>query len=231
MPQPRAHGKGTKRDAILTAAADLLLAHGYDGTSMDAVAARAGVSKTTVYAHFREKDILFRAVMTHASSVLVPNVGDSIAAEVTDVTERLALALLAVVRSSIAPELLAFFRILIAEHERRGQLAGALEEAREEGGAPDVIAVLSPFIEAVAAERGVELVDPGQWVILLLRLTAPAVQFDMLTSDFTPSDDLLAVHVRLVTDIFVRGAIDAPEAAGTLPVGYDAYPWGPAFER
>jgi AcrR family transcriptional regulator len=39
------------------------LAHGYAGTSMDRVAATAGVSKATVYSHFQDKEGLFQALM------------------------------------------------------------------------------------------------------------------------------------------------------------------------
>ncbi|MCC7411919.1 MAG: TetR/AcrR family transcriptional regulator [Gammaproteobacteria bacterium] len=52
-----------KASAILSAAGDLFLAHGYGKTSMDAVAERAGVSKQTVYSHFPGKEELFRAVI------------------------------------------------------------------------------------------------------------------------------------------------------------------------
>ena len=38
-----------KREAILEAAKCLFLRHGYAGSSMDAIAAHAGVSKLTVY--------------------------------------------------------------------------------------------------------------------------------------------------------------------------------------
>lgn len=48
-----------KRAAILEAAKDLFLEHGFDGTSMDAIATRAGVSKLTVYSHFTDKECLF----------------------------------------------------------------------------------------------------------------------------------------------------------------------------
>lgn len=49
----------TKRQAILEAAKTLFLRHGYDGSSMDAIAAEAGVSKLTVYSHFTDKETLF----------------------------------------------------------------------------------------------------------------------------------------------------------------------------
>lgn len=52
-----------KRQAILEAAKILFLSHGYANTSMDAVAAEAGVSKLTVYSHFNDKETLFSAAV------------------------------------------------------------------------------------------------------------------------------------------------------------------------
>ncbi|MGY2221982.1 TetR/AcrR family transcriptional regulator [Pseudomonas gingeri] len=52
-----------KRQAILDAAKDLFLSNGYASTSMDAVAAAAGVSKLTVYSHFNDKETLFSAAV------------------------------------------------------------------------------------------------------------------------------------------------------------------------
>ncbi|AIC18286.1 MULTISPECIES: TetR/AcrR family transcriptional regulator [Pseudomonas] len=52
-----------KRQAILEAAKTLFLSNGYASTSMDAVAAEAGVSKLTVYSHFNDKETLFSAAV------------------------------------------------------------------------------------------------------------------------------------------------------------------------
>ena len=52
-----------KREAILDAAKALFIAQGFAGTSMDAVATEAGVSKLTVYSHFSDKATLFAAEM------------------------------------------------------------------------------------------------------------------------------------------------------------------------
>ncbi|BCD84373.1 transcriptional regulator [Pseudomonas solani] len=52
-----------KRAAILEAAKSLFLSKGYDGSSMDAIAAEAGVSKLTVYSHFTDKETLFSAAV------------------------------------------------------------------------------------------------------------------------------------------------------------------------
>lgn len=50
-----------KARAIKQAAVNLFMADGIERTSMDAIAAAAGVSKQTVYSHFRSKDDLFRS--------------------------------------------------------------------------------------------------------------------------------------------------------------------------
>ncbi|MDQ3494747.1 MAG: TetR/AcrR family transcriptional regulator [Pseudomonadota bacterium] len=76
---PRAPGPGrpkdlAKRAAILAAAQRMFTAHGYDGASMDQIAAEAGVSKLTVYSHFGDKDALFAAaVRAVCESQMPPN--------------------------------------------------------------------------------------------------------------------------------------------------------------
>lgn len=52
-----------KRAAILEAGKRLFPQNGFEGTSMDAIAAEAGVSKLTVYSHFTDKETLFKEVI------------------------------------------------------------------------------------------------------------------------------------------------------------------------
>jgi TetR/AcrR family transcriptional regulator of autoinduction and epiphytic fitness len=52
-----------KRAAVIGAAIEEFLAAGFDATSMDRIAARAGVSKRTVYNHFPGKEALFAAIL------------------------------------------------------------------------------------------------------------------------------------------------------------------------
>lgn len=66
--QARAAAPGRPKDmekasAILDAARRLFTAHGFEGASMDQIAAEAGVSKLTVYSHYGDKDTLFAAVV------------------------------------------------------------------------------------------------------------------------------------------------------------------------
>lgn len=60
---PRDEARSPKRGAILAAAIAAFCQDGFDAVSMDRIADDAGVSKRTVYNHFRSKDALFRAVV------------------------------------------------------------------------------------------------------------------------------------------------------------------------
>ncbi|HJT98245.1 MAG TPA: TetR/AcrR family transcriptional regulator [Rhodanobacteraceae bacterium] len=61
-----------KRAAILAAAKRLFPLSGFEGTSMDAIAAEAGVSKLTVYSHFTDKETLFVAAIRARCEDQVP---------------------------------------------------------------------------------------------------------------------------------------------------------------
>jgi len=60
------------RAAILAATLDVLVETGYDGMTVEAVAARAGVHKTTVYRRWPTKAALVAAAAADRSEQLVP---------------------------------------------------------------------------------------------------------------------------------------------------------------
>jgi AcrR family transcriptional regulator len=57
-----AQGQAT-RDQLIEVATGLFAEHGYEGTSIEAVLAAAGVSRGALYHHFAGKDVLFEAVV------------------------------------------------------------------------------------------------------------------------------------------------------------------------
>ncbi|HET6289023.1 MAG TPA: TetR/AcrR family transcriptional regulator [Amycolatopsis sp.] len=73
-----------KQAAILDAAEALFVSDGYELTSVDAISARAGVSKRTVYDHFGDKQTLFRSVLGRANDAVVATVRKAIDEELTD---------------------------------------------------------------------------------------------------------------------------------------------------
>ena len=59
-----------KRRVILDGANEVFRKVGFERASVDAIAARAGVSKATVYSHFQDKAALFVACFTEESAAL-----------------------------------------------------------------------------------------------------------------------------------------------------------------
>jgi TetR/AcrR family transcriptional repressor of mexJK operon len=76
-------GSAAKRTAILTAARELFLTDGYDRTSVDAVSARAQVSKRTVYDYFGDKRALLLAVVEQAAESLIGAIRAAVDEELT----------------------------------------------------------------------------------------------------------------------------------------------------
>jgi AcrR family transcriptional regulator len=85
-PAPRrraAHlGPERRRPLVLDAAFGLFLERGYEGTSMDAVAAAAGVTKPVVYACYASKEELFEALLQREEARVLDTVQGSLPADV-----------------------------------------------------------------------------------------------------------------------------------------------------
>ncbi len=112
-----------KVDAILAGAMQEFLIHGYAATSMDKVTAAAGVSKTTVYSYFQDKEGLFTALIEHLAQEKFLAVKDPefLQGEPQLVLRRLANHILAQVHQE--QELLNLVRLIIGESGRFPSLA------------------------------------------------------------------------------------------------------------
>ena len=85
--KPLREGSAEKRAAILSAAQELFLTVGFDRTSVDAVAASAGVSKRTVYDYFGDKRSLVLAVVDSVAQTLLVDLRAAIADHLVDVDD------------------------------------------------------------------------------------------------------------------------------------------------
>lgn len=66
----KAKEKEDLKRAILDAARELFLEHGYDRTSMRMIAQRIAYSPTTIYLYFKDKDAIFHALHQEAFQLL-----------------------------------------------------------------------------------------------------------------------------------------------------------------
>ena len=113
---------------IRDAASSLFLERGYTKTTMDDIAAAAGVSKQTVYTHYADKEQLFtQLVLTNATRV------DAFLGEIrAGLVEGTAAELLALARRYVAfvvrPEVVQMRRLVIGEAMRFPDLARSYHE-------------------------------------------------------------------------------------------------------
>src|SRR6266496_4706896 len=137
-PTPRATAK---RNAIHAAAQGLFLQHGFAGTSMDAIALAANVSKQTLYRYYQNKETLFVAVL---EQLALDHLAEPalLAARDTPMDSRATLeqALTLWAQQSIThilqPAYVGLVRLLIAELPRFPQLGASFFHAvPQQGGA------------------------------------------------------------------------------------------------
>ena len=159
MPASRPAGPGrpkdlSKRQAILDAARGMFTAHGFDGASMDQIAAAAGVSKLTVYSHFGDKETLFAAVVKSYCESQLPDALFDAAPE-TPLRERLLEIARAFFAMICASEAIAGHRILCSP-----QIAGSsLPRLFWESGPRRVQAGFAALLERRIAARELAIDD------------------------------------------------------------------------
>lgn len=164
-----------KRRAIMDAARELFLRNGYAATSMDDVAARAEVSKQTVYKHFVDKQRLFTEIITGDIS----QIDDGRARQLVETmpqTENLEQDLREFARQHLntvmQPHLLRMRRVLIGEADRFPDLAQAWWDSGPEWS----YRLFAGWFEALA-QRGLLNVDDPllaaqhfNWLVLSIPL-------------------------------------------------------------
>ena len=198
-------GRGRPRDlakleAILDAAYDLFFDRGIAATPMDLVAERAGVSKMTVYANFRDKPALLAAVFDRRIKTMrLPDlpVGSNLNLSLEWLTEFGELILSILTR----PEVVRETRLMAECAADQPRLAAAFYTA----GRGEVLKRIAVFLKGLT-ERGVLAIDDpelaadqliGAWVGMSelrqsLGVAAP------------PSSKAIAKRVRYAIDTLVR---------------------------
>lgn len=154
----------TKLRAITEAASAAFLEGGYGGTSLDHIAARAGVSKQTIYNRFGDKAGLFRAICRELTADLVAPLADTGG----DDDPRRVLQLLgeSYLKLALAESSLALHRLVIQESARFPDFGRAVYEA----GPARLVAELSAYLGAQADAGKLRPHDPAQAAEFFLAL-------------------------------------------------------------
>lgn len=188
-----------KVEAILQGAMQEFLAHGYAATTMDKVTAAAGVSKTTVYSYFQDKESLFAALVErlvddHCQAALNPEDAQSWEGETSEVLQRFGVNFLENVKSK--EQLRDLVRLIIAESGRFPVLAQIFVRKVDKK-------VFQLLVKYFVSNQELQLPDPEAAArVFLGSLVHFVIVQDMLhAKDIMPmeSDRLINILVYLLT--------------------------------
>jgi AcrR family transcriptional regulator len=129
-------------ERIVDAATLLFLRDGYGATSLEAVAAAAGVSKRTLYARFAGKAALLQVAVSRLVQRWLPPF-DAGMEQAEGLEATLLAAARVILATALAPDALALHRLITAEIGRFPELGRVLQEAGAGVGQGRLAAVLS----------------------------------------------------------------------------------------
>ncbi len=190
-----------KTEKILAAAKETFLELGYAATSMDLIAQRARVSKTTLYTRFPSKEELYSATIQAECDrhglAFAPDAFDDLPVE--DALHRVARGFVDLLWS---PEVVKMHQIVLGEAARFPEVAGLYYKAGPE---KTVVAVVALFERMV--RRGVVRIDDPAFVatqFLAALQGGSRCALELGLCDYPPEEEREA-FVRKAVALFVKG--------------------------
>ncbi|PPU92157.1 TetR/AcrR family transcriptional regulator [Xanthomonas albilineans] len=189
-----------KRAAILEAAMHMFTELGFGRVSMDGIAARAGVSKLTVYSHYGDKETLFAEAVRAQCQTLLPDdlFGHPLKGPLRTQLMEIGLAYFAMISSEDA---MATHRMMLSpgtgdEHVREMFWNAGPKRTRQD---------LAQLLQAHAAAGELEIADLGlaaSQFFCLVRGELLTLMMCGLCRD--PSPAQIQAHVQASVDFFLR---------------------------
>lgn len=190
-----------KHEAILAAAVDCFAENGYAATSMDSIAAAAGVSKQTVYHHFGSKNALFEAVIGRVSETISRPLLDG---QVRHRGPERTLTVFGrhILEVLLSRQSLAFMRLIIAETPKFEGLADVLVKQ----GMEPTVRALAGYLADETSEGRLAVDEPRRAAILFFGMLAGDYRFRGLLNALPelPPEEMDA-HVEAVIKVFLAG--------------------------
>ncbi len=189
-----------KREAILAAAQVLFLGNGYEGSSMEAIAAEAGVSKLTLYSHFKDKEALFSAAVKTTCETRLPRRLFQVE-EDCDI-EELLLAIGGAFNELVnSPESIGLHRVMVAMATQNPALVKMFFDA----GPQQLLCDLQQLFSRADALGLLEIDDPLRAAEHFCSLIKGAQHFRLLVGYAeAPTDEEGNLHVRDAVSVFLR---------------------------
>ncbi len=189
-----------KRAAVLAAAQRLFLSSGFAGTSMDAVAEAAGVSKLTAYKYFGSKQELFAtAVAAKCESAFIDiDVGHLADQDFRGCLIGFGRAFLALI---LDPGAMAVHHLVIVERERAPELGRLFFENAVRPTGDKLATIIARHEEGGEISTGNDPLAAAQDLLSLWR-GRPAMLLDLTGGEVDP--EAMAQHVTHCVDLCLR---------------------------
>ena len=163
-----------KRASIVGGAKDVFLRHGFEGASMDEIAAAAGVSKLTVYRYFRSKEQLFGGVIRDlCERIIDEDLERMLERRPEEALRGFARRMVAIL---FARDTIELHRIVIAESRRFPALGRLFYKSGPEA----CIAMLAAYLERHNSRRSLHLRNPRRTAEEFLELLRGYAHLRML---------------------------------------------------
>jgi TetR/AcrR family transcriptional repressor of mexJK operon len=153
----------SKRQAILDAARLVFINHGYSGSSMEAIAEAAPVSKPTLYNHFKSKQDLFAAVFAERCQTLLETLAQ-VKSEQLEPKIGLKNIAAAFVKLLYSEESLKLYRLIVAEQQHFPELGALIYRS----GPEQTLQRLAAYLSELNAAQTLKVPDVDSSSRLLL---------------------------------------------------------------
>lgn len=189
-----------KRDLIVEAATRCFLEEGFNATSMDQVAAVAGVAKQTLYHHFGSKNGLFEAVLRKKSAQITHALVEP---QLTAQGPRETLVRFAdgVLKLIIDQQSIAFLRLLISEAGKQREVIDLIVRLAIDS----ICETLAGYLTDQSAGGRLRVDDPRHAASLFLGMLAGELRLRGLLGVAPElSEEERKRHVTITVDAFLR---------------------------
>lgn len=214
--EPRTELSPAKREQILEGARAVFEALGYERASVDAIAARAGVSKATVYNHFGSKEALFLATLGAETRELREKFLSLLETPSGDLRHDLQTIGEHLVRLATDAATVRRFRLVAAEAERFPELGRAYHTCTIQTGQER----LAHFLRRAAEQGLIQVDDPSEAARDFRALCLTDLPQRGLLGVEIGDEEELRSRVRRAVRLFLRA--HRPSARSTWETAYRA---------
>lgn len=195
-PAPKQHS-AERQEHLLRVATQVFLDKGFSETTIDTVAVTAGVSKATIYRHYRNKEELFEsAILSVTNNVIV----EATNLNLSDVHGSLLAWSRAYYKAYSTPEAIELTRIMITEAARQPNLVKRIRAIQIE----QSLSTLIEYFKQLQKHKKLIKIDPVELAVDFAMLVLGGFRSLLAAKDTGPAS---AKRIENSVNLFLSGCL------------------------